>query len=339
MKLSFIVPIYNLEEYIEECIMSLLNQDLPHSEYEILCINDGSTDSSLDILERLAKEHTNIIIINQKNQGVSAARNNGIKNAKGEYIWFVDGDDLIARNCLKFLITFMDEKKLPLIRFKYKTIYTNNIKYDSKKLNKTEFFMVDSINLYSPSVWTQIFRKSILNCIFNTDLRIGEDGLFSAYYQFKYFPYYLINQEIYFYRQRKTSAVHDKSLKTLEKNINNILIIYQEIKKMRNTYCTPATSEAYNKLIANLKASYLFESVKLPCKKFDIYYQIAIENGIYPMKCDLLFLIQKSNKNDNSITKAHILLANIIKILIVLGFNLSLINKIVYFNYNKYFNE
>lgn len=64
MKLSFIVPVYNLEDYIEECIMSYINQE---------------------------------------NQGVSAARNNGIKNAKGEYIWFVDGDDLIARNCLKFL--------------------------------------------------------------------------------------------------------------------------------------------------------------------------------------------------------------------------------------------
>lgn len=339
MKLSFIVPIYNLEEYIEECIISLINQDLPHSEYEILCINDGSTDSSLDILERLAKEHTNIIIINQENQGVSAARNNGIKNAKGEYIWFVDGDDLIARNCLKFLITFMDEKKLPLIRFKYKTIYTNNIKYDSKKLNKTEFFMVDSINLYSPSVWTQIFRKSILNCIFNADLRIGEDGLFSAYYQFKYFPYYLINQEIYFYRQRKTSAVHDKSLKALEKNINNILIIYQEIKKMKNTYCTPTTSEAYNKLIANIKAAYLFESIKLPDKDFDIYYQTAIANGLYPLKCKLSFIIQKSNKNDNLETKVHILLGNIIKILIALNFDLSLINKIVYFNYKKHFNE
>lgn len=104
MKLSFIVPVYNLEDYIEECIMSLLNQDLSHSEYEILCINDSSTDSSLEILKRLAKEHTNIIIINQENQGVSAARNNGIKNAKGEYIWFVDGDDLIARNCLKFML-------------------------------------------------------------------------------------------------------------------------------------------------------------------------------------------------------------------------------------------
>lgn len=339
MKLSFIVPVYNLEDYIEECIMSLLNQDLSHSEYEILCINDSSTDSSLEILKRLAKEHTNIIIINQENQGVSAARNNGIKNAKGEYIWFVDGDDLIARNCLKFLITFLDEKKLPLIRFKYKTIYTNNIKYDSNKLNKTEFFLVDSINLYSPSVWTQIFRKSIINCSFNTDLRIGEDGLFSAYYQFQYFPYYLINQEIYFYRQRITSAVHDKSLKTLEKNINNILITYQEIKKMRNIYCTPTTLEAYNKLIANLKASYLFESVKLPSKNFNIYYRTAIEKGIYPLKCDLLFLIQKPNKNDNLITKAHILSANIIKVLIALGLNLSLINKIVYLNYKKHFNE
>ncbi len=92
-KVSVIVPVYNVEKYLEECIESLINQTL--TDIEIICINDGSTDNSLKILEELQKKDNRIKIINQKNSGVSSARNNGIENATGEYIGFVDSDDWI----------------------------------------------------------------------------------------------------------------------------------------------------------------------------------------------------------------------------------------------------
>lgn len=101
MFLSFIVPVYNVEKYLPECLDSLLDQDISHEEYEIICVNDGSTDRSLAVLREYEEKYANIRVINQRNSGVSSARNAGIEAARGDYIWMVDSDDLIAHNILK----------------------------------------------------------------------------------------------------------------------------------------------------------------------------------------------------------------------------------------------
>ena len=103
MKISIIIPVYNVEEYIERCLLSCIKQDISHNEYEIIVVNDGSPDNSIAIVERIAMSYTNIKIINQENKGLSGARNTGIRHAKGDYIWFIDSDDWIAENCLKKL--------------------------------------------------------------------------------------------------------------------------------------------------------------------------------------------------------------------------------------------
>jgi glycosyltransferase involved in cell wall biosynthesis len=92
-KVSIIVPVYNVEKFIKRCLNSLINQSL--KDIEIICINDGSTDKSLQILEEFAQKDDRVIIINQDNSGVSVARNNGIDNASGEFIGFVDSDDWV----------------------------------------------------------------------------------------------------------------------------------------------------------------------------------------------------------------------------------------------------
>lgn len=112
MLLSIIIPVYNVEKYVEKCIRSCETQDIPSSEYELICINDGSKDNSLAIVEGLAREFDNIKIINQENQGLSMARNNGLKIATGDYIWFVDSDDWIADNCLAALTKTLVSEKL-----------------------------------------------------------------------------------------------------------------------------------------------------------------------------------------------------------------------------------
>lgn len=110
IKLSIIIPVYNVERYLEKCLKSCLSQDIPHNEYEIIVVNDGSPDGSLEIAERIAKNATNLTIISQENGGLSAARNTGISVAQGDYIWFVDSDDWIETNCLKQLTdTLYDE--------------------------------------------------------------------------------------------------------------------------------------------------------------------------------------------------------------------------------------
>lgn len=102
--LSVIVPIYNVEEYVERCINSLLNQDLSREVYEIICVNDGSPDGSRERVIKLQKEYRNIILIDQENQGVSVARNKGAEAATGKYILFVDPDDYIVENSLNNIL-------------------------------------------------------------------------------------------------------------------------------------------------------------------------------------------------------------------------------------------
>ena len=98
MKLSIIIPVYNVEEYIEKCILSLQDQDIPHSDYEIIIINDGSPDNSREVIIKLAAQYNNIVFIEQENKGVSQARNAGIDRAKGKYIVFIDPDDYVMPN-------------------------------------------------------------------------------------------------------------------------------------------------------------------------------------------------------------------------------------------------
>jgi glycosyltransferase involved in cell wall biosynthesis len=99
---------YNVAPYVDKCIRSLENQDIPHSEYEIICVNDGSPDNCKEIVQRLQKEYSNIVLIDQENQGVSRARNNAIEISKGEYVLFIDPDDYVDSNSFNRVLTTAD---------------------------------------------------------------------------------------------------------------------------------------------------------------------------------------------------------------------------------------
>ena len=103
IKVSVIVPVYNTFRYLEQCLNSILNQTL--KEFEVICVNDGSTDDSAKILEKYSQKDKRIVVINQENAGASAARNAGLDCAKGRYIAFVDSDDYIKKNFLEVLYT------------------------------------------------------------------------------------------------------------------------------------------------------------------------------------------------------------------------------------------
>ena len=115
LKISIIVPIFQSEKYLADCLSSLLQQDIDN--YEILCINDGSLDSSEDIVFRFQKETDKIHYFYQNNQGVSSARNRGIEFARGEYLMFVDSDDMIRANSLKYLYKKAKEKQCDILVF------------------------------------------------------------------------------------------------------------------------------------------------------------------------------------------------------------------------------
>ena len=103
-KLSIIVPVYNVEKYIRPCIESIFRQGIDDNDFEVIIVNDGTKDNSMGMITDIISQHDNIIIINQDNQGVSIARNNGYKIAKGKYIQFMDSDDLLIDNSLPYLL-------------------------------------------------------------------------------------------------------------------------------------------------------------------------------------------------------------------------------------------
>lgn len=121
-RLSIIVPFYNVENYLSKCLDSLLNQDIPLDDYEIIIINDGSTDSSHTIAESYLNQYQNIKLLNQENKGTGAARNVGFKNSEGKYVFFVDSDDYIAPNCLNSLLNCAEKNQLEILRFNYEAV-------------------------------------------------------------------------------------------------------------------------------------------------------------------------------------------------------------------------
>lgn len=104
IKLSVIVPVYNVEKYLRRCLDSCLSQDLPLEEYEVIVVNDGSPDNSLAIIKEYEQRYSNLVVIDKPNGGLSSARNAGLDIAKGEYVWFVDSDDSICDNCLSYIV-------------------------------------------------------------------------------------------------------------------------------------------------------------------------------------------------------------------------------------------
>lgn len=108
-RLSIIIPMYKVEPYVEKCLRSLEDQDIATEEFEIICVNDGSPDNCHLVVMKLQKEYENIILINQENQGVSSARNNGIEIASGSYLLFIDPDDYVDSNSFKRILDISNE--------------------------------------------------------------------------------------------------------------------------------------------------------------------------------------------------------------------------------------
>lgn len=131
--LSVIVPIYNVEQYLAECLDSLISQT--EKNIEILCIDDGSTDKSKSIVETYISLYDNIKLICQPNRGPSAARNTGIYNAKGTYIAFIDPDDTVSENMYQKMLTIANTHQLDLVMCGFKTIPDNNIVYPNFPAN------------------------------------------------------------------------------------------------------------------------------------------------------------------------------------------------------------
>lgn len=298
MFISFIVPIYNTEEYLSACLDSLLAQDLSKDEYEIICINDGSTDNSLAILKKYESENKNIIVISQNNSGVCKSRNVGLQKAKGKYIWFIDSDDFIKKNSLKELKRLIDLGD-------YDRIIVSSFYFESADPKEN---MKKDTSWYDSVVWRNIFRRRWMeenNLKFQyPDLVFGEDALFM--YEIKRcFPRtYEFKKSIYYHRGREGSASSEElsTNNKKEKLLSNI----EEAKIMKQYYetdnCLPETAD---RLMSFLWGS-LYRIAELSDKEARQVMKELKDYGLYPYKRPNDCTIRKSGQTDRSDLIANI---------------------------------
>lgn len=213
--LSVVVPVYNIREYVEACLKSLCTQEFAPDEYEILCVNDGSTDGSETIVQSLMGQYPQIRLIEQKNQGVSAARNTGIEQARGEYLFFCDGDDFLEPHCLKKIVELCRARNADSVSFGFRTVPENAEPHNSNGESDITWTAGKNKPFYSGNIWRFVFRRELItknNIRFKVGMKYAEDELFIYHVcRFLNFDEHIyINEVLYNYRMRSTSAVHKK---------------------------------------------------------------------------------------------------------------------------------
>ncbi len=229
-KVSIVIPVYNIEEYLQQCLDSITNQTL--EDIEIICVNDGSTDSSLIILEEYAKKDERIIIINQDNAGAGVARNSGIKISKGEYIAFVDADDWIDLNYYELLYKEAKKSDADLVRTSYFYEYPNGKEiektlsslFEKKKKLKEEFIILDA-NDHSVVLWNAIYRRQYLleNEIYCDNIKFHNDVLFTAKATYFSQKTVAVDNVYYHYRQEVGGQLSVVTKENLENRVSIFL--------------------------------------------------------------------------------------------------------------------
>lgn len=252
VRLSIIIPFYNVEPYIIQCLDSVYQQDIPEEEYEVICVNDASPDGSREIVKDYQKKHKNLILVeHEENKKLGAARNTGRRVAKGKYIWNVDSDDMIAPNCFKEMLETCEKNELDVLMFGVKYLRDGKLvdrevypwSESTEPVSGQAFWKKRGIKYQgciSP-VWTQMYRRAYLDeqQIYSPEINMSEDVpytyasiLFAQKMMVSNTPYYIYrdNQSSLTRELRKTprpiavyenSFVSGKHMYTLTKQLQN----------------------------------------------------------------------------------------------------------------------
>lgn len=184
IKISIIIPVYNAEKYLEQCLESVITQSL--KEIEIICVNDGSTDNSLQILEKYSRKDNRIIIINQENGGASKARNSALQIAKGEYCLNIDSDDWINEEYFKSLYNKAKSKNLDIlisdmnfIELNNESIYQKDLKIlDTDLISGKEYIQIFLKENFYGYTWNKLIKRELYtknNIKYNEKIFMFED--------------------------------------------------------------------------------------------------------------------------------------------------------------------
>lgn len=292
--ITIIIPVYNIEEYIEKCIQSIINQFTP--DVEILIINDGSTDHSIERIKKYENNET-IKILNKKNGGLSSARNYGLKFATGKYVWFVDGDDYIAEDSISCLLELIKNNDYDIISFNHKKVYSKKSILICERLDNFEGKLKLFINT---SPCTKIFNLEFLknnNALFDEGI-IYEDLALIPYLMIKATKILHLETPFYCYVFRNNSIMNNKKF---NKNRDD------KFKAINFLKSRLMNDELYN--------IYISEFIYLTIRHLLITYSTEIliyEKDIYYDRCNKVnnYLFQLNN---NWINNEYLKQQNVLK--------------------------
>lgn len=270
MQISVIVPVYNGEKYIRECLDSIFSQTF--TDFEIIIVDDGSTDNTFDILTELSVKCNNLSIIRQENKGVSCARNTGIKHAKGKYLCFIDSDDYIKNNFLEELTEVVREKNVDWV-------LSGNIEFDDKKVSKKlilpekEYVLskeIDCLQFFNLSLLTapfaKLYRRDIIinnNLLFNEKISYAEDREFNTYYAQNVQNVKSISYIGYYYR---TDSINSLSKKKRSYKFKYDLFYWELLKN--NFICRNHCSNEVNAFLVNVLYHSVNDNIKLLAESY-----------------------------------------------------------------------
>lgn len=264
MKLSIVVPVYNVEQYVRKCILSIINQDDDlFKTIELIIVNDGTKDRSVEQIKDLVDQYDNITLVNQENAGLSVARNNGLKMAQGDYVWFVDSDDWISSDAVKVLLPYLDNVN-DLVPFAYTQVTEASETLCCKYFNEAKTFSgIETFRkkcVFGTMAQRAAYRKEFLsknNLVFKPGIYSQDDELClrASYFAEKVT---LVPQPIYYFL-RTTGDKHKSIMNTAS-------------PKYGFDYITVTKS------LTNFKHIY----VKEPDMKkiFDYHISVLINNGL-----------------------------------------------------------
>lgn len=299
IELSFVIPAYNVEKYIERCLDSIYSQGIDQSMFEVIVVDDGSTDGTRSVLDHFQEKHKDLRIISQVNQGVSAARNHGMSFAQGQYLWFVDADDYIVEGALNRLHTIINKEKIDVLYFNCLAEYPDGSrrKVLQQPVRKNEIItgeMALNEGFYPTSSCCALWEKDYLlreNVSFNSKILYGEDSLFvfSAVLPSKAILFIEENVYIYCIRKGTVTTSKNEADKILLSKLSDVRVI-KKIKELSLNYrdVNPALSilaqKQYNKILFGLVYS-LFRNKQW--RKYEVQDTVIAklkENQLYPLK-------------------------------------------------------
>lgn len=270
-ELSIIIPVYNVEKYLKECLDSIYAVE--NIDKEVILVNDGSTDGSLEILKEYEKKYPTITkLIDKKNGGVSSARNAGIQAAEGEYISFIDSDDWIDPKKYEEFFKSGQEKKLDIMMsapIAYKDSSFKVWEYPKELRERIEegkelLKKILENNILRFEVWDDIYSRKMIveNALFFKEGILYEDGLFTVYILNISKKAMILDKNFYFYRQREGSIMTDKSIKAQTSSyIVNLSILFDKDFKERSF--KTVFFRGYQGAVVDAKILYLKEHIKL----------------------------------------------------------------------------